>query len=64
MVVKLGLSPQEEQRLRAFVNKILRKIFGLRETKLQENGESYIMLRYIHCIHRLTMGSPGVRVGE
>ena len=26
-----------------FENKVLRKIFGLREIKLQENGESYIM---------------------
>ena len=30
-------------------NKILSKIFGARETKLQENGESYIRLSYMHC---------------
>ena len=26
---------------------------GLRKMKLQENGESYIMLSYMHCILRL-----------
>ena len=30
------------------------RLSGLRETKLQENGESYIMQSYMHCILRLT----------
>ena len=42
-------------RLRMFENEVLRKIFGVREMKLQENGESYIMLSYTHCIVRLTL---------
>ena len=41
---------REEHRLRVFENKVLRKMFGVRKTKLQENGESYIMLSYKHCI--------------
>ena len=40
--------------LRMLENKVLRKIFGLRETKLKENGESYIILSYMHSILRLT----------
>ena len=51
MVVKLGsLTLREEQRLRVFENKVLRKIFGAREMKLKENGESCIILSYTHCI--------------
>ena len=34
--------------------KYLERSKMLRETKLQENGESYIMLSYMHCILRLT----------
>ena len=45
-----SLTLREEQRLRLFENKVLRKIFGLREIKLQENGENYIMLRNMYCI--------------
>ena len=45
-----ALTLREEQRLRVFENKVLRKIRGVRETKLQENGENYIM----HCILRMT----------
>ena len=40
--------------LRVFEHKVLRKIFGVREMKLQENGESYSMLSCMHCILRLT----------
>ena len=43
MVVKLGLSLLERNVVRVFENKVLRYL-GLRETNLQENGESYIML--------------------
>ena len=44
-----SLTLREEHRLRVF--EILRKIFvAKREAKLQENGESYIMLNYMHCI--------------
>ena len=38
-----------------FENKVLRKIFGAKRMKLQDNGESYIMLSYTHCIIRLTL---------
>ena len=42
-------------RLRVVENKVFRKVFGAkRETKLQESGESYIMLSYMHCILHLT----------
>ena len=51
----LSLTLKEEHRLRVFENKVLRKIFGLREMKLQGNGESCIMLSYTHCIFRLTL---------
>ena len=45
---------REWYRLRLFENKVLRKIgyMRLRETKLEENGESYIMLNYMRCILR------------
>ena len=45
----------EEQRLRVCENKVLKKkgYLGLRETKLQENGDSYLMLSYMHYIFRL-----------
>ena len=50
-----SLTLREEYRLRVFENKVFRKISGvLREIKLQENGESYIMLSYMHCILRIT----------
>ena len=50
------LTLREEHRLRVFENKVpyLGRYLGLREMKLQENGESYIMLSYMHCILRLT----------
>ena len=43
-----SLTFREEHRLRAFENKVFRKIFGLREMKLQEHGDGE--LRYMHCI--------------
>ena len=49
-----SLTLKEEHWLRVFENKVLRKIFGTRETKLQDNGENYIMLSYMHCILNLT----------
>ena len=45
-----SLTAREEYRLRVFDNKVLRKILGLRKKKLQENGESYILLSYMHYI--------------
>ena len=48
-----SLTLREEHRLRVFENKVLWKIF-VAKTKLQESGESYIMLSYMHCILRLT----------
>ena len=50
-----SLTLREEHRLKVFENKVLRKIFGAKKTKFQENGESYIMLSYMHCIFRLTL---------
>ena len=34
--------------------KYLGRYLGLRKTKLQENGESYIMMSHMHCILRQT----------
>ena len=47
-----SLTLREEHRLRVFENKVLRKIFGLRKTKLQKNGESYTVLSYMPNIIR------------
>ena len=33
-----------------FENKVLRKIFVAKRDEISENGESYIMLSYTHCI--------------
>ena len=52
VVVKLGLTLREEHRLRAFNNKVLRKIFWVKTDQITE--ECYIMLSYMHCILRLT----------
>ena len=54
--VTWSLTLREEHRLRMFENKVgyLRRYLGLREI-LQENGESYIMLSYTHCILHLTL---------
>ena len=49
------LTLREEHRLRVFEKKYLGRYLGLREIKLRENGESYIMLSYTHCILRLTL---------
>ena len=46
-----SLTLREEHRLRVFENKVLRKLLGLREMKLQKSGESYIT----HCDLRLTL---------
>ena len=53
MGVELALTLREEQRLRMFENKVLRNIFGLREMKLSEKGDSYIMLNYIIIFYSL-----------
>ena len=37
-----------------FENKALRNIFGAKRDEITRNGESYIMLSYIHCILHLT----------
>ena len=49
-----SLTLKEEHRLNVFENKVgyLGRYLGIRKTKLQENKESYIMLNYMHCIHR------------
>ncbi|KAJ4441039.1 hypothetical protein ANN_10888 [Periplaneta americana] len=48
------LTLREEYRLRVFENKVLRKIFGAKRDKLQENGESYTTQNCTHCILHLT----------
>ena len=55
MVVKLGLTLREEHRFRLSRINYLRRYLGLRVMKLQENGESYIMLSYMHCILSLNI---------
>ena len=49
-----SLTSREEYRLRVFENKYLGRYLRLRKTKLQENGENYTMLSYMHYILRLT----------
>ncbi|KAJ4440052.1 hypothetical protein ANN_08183 [Periplaneta americana] len=48
------LTLREEQRLRVFENKVLRKIFGAKRTKLQEIGESCTTQNCTHCVLHLT----------
>ena len=56
MVVKLGLSRWERSTGYGSSRiKYLGIYLGLREKKLQENWERYIMLSYIYCILRLTL---------
>ncbi|KAJ4433336.1 hypothetical protein ANN_15595 [Periplaneta americana] len=47
------LTLREEQRLRMCENKVLRKIFGAKRMKLQENGESYTTQNCTHYILHL-----------
>ena len=47
-----SLTLRKEHSLRVFENKVLGRYLGLGEMKFQENGESYIMLSYMHCILR------------
>ena len=51
-----SLALREEHRLRVFEKKVqyLGSYLGLGLVKLQENGESYTMLSYMHCFLRLT----------
>ena len=49
MVVKLGVSPSGRSiGLGCSRIKCLERCLGLRETKLPESGESYIILSYMH----------------
>ena len=43
-----GISPTGDYML--YYRKYLGRYLGLRKTLLQENGESYVMLSYMHCI--------------
>ncbi|KAJ4446921.1 hypothetical protein ANN_13622 [Periplaneta americana] len=47
------LTLREEQRLRVFENKILRKIFGAKSDERQDNGESYTTQSCTYCILHL-----------
>jgi hypothetical protein len=40
---------KEEHRLRVFENRVLRKVFEPKETKLQEAGQSCIKRSFIAC---------------
>jgi hypothetical protein len=46
-----SLTLREEHRLRAFQNRVLRRIFGL---KRRETGENFIMMNFITCTPRQT----------
>ena len=46
-----SLTLREEHGLRI---KYLQRYLGVREIKLEEKGESFIMLSYMHCMLRLT----------
>jgi hypothetical protein len=48
------LTLREEHRLRVFENRVLRKIFGLREIKWQEIGGNCITRSFITCTPRQT----------
>ena len=50
-----SLTFRDEHRLRVFENIVLRKIFGAKGDEITENGESYIMMSYTHCILHLTL---------
>jgi hypothetical protein len=43
MAMKLCRPPSEEQRLRVFESRVLRKYLGLRERKQEETGEKCII---------------------
>ena len=57
-----SLTFREAQRLLLFENKLI--TLGLRETKLQELGQSHIMLSYMHCILHLTSSSDCSAQGQ
>jgi hypothetical protein len=42
---------REEQRLRVFENRLLRRIFGPKRTRPQGSGEDYITKNLMTCIH-------------
>jgi hypothetical protein len=44
-----SLTLREERRLRVFENRVLRRISGLRGTRLQGSGENYIMRSLMIC---------------
>jgi hypothetical protein len=44
-----SLTLREEYRLRVFENRVLRRIFGPKGIKEQENGESCTMRSFIFC---------------
>jgi hypothetical protein len=46
----VSLTLREERRLRVFENRVLRRIFGQRGTRLQGIGEKYIMRSLMFCI--------------
>jgi len=43
------LTLRDEGRLRVFVNRVLRRVFGPKRDKEQGNGENYIMRRLVIC---------------
>ena len=50
----------EEQKLKAFENEAVLtfNIFGIKRDEIQQNGESYIILNYMHCtLHLAQLGN-------
>jgi len=57
MGVKLGLLLMEESRLRAFENRVLRRIFGLQREKVTEVWRKYIRRSLMICTaHQILFG--------
>ena len=48
-----SLTLREEHRLRVFENKVLGKIFGAKRDEITGDGDSYIMLSYMHCFFKV-----------
>jgi len=52
-----SLTMREERRLTMFENRMLRRIFGLKGTRLQRSGEKYIMRSLmIFTVHPVLFG--------
>jgi hypothetical protein len=53
-----SLTLREEQRLRVFENRLLRRILNLRGKKWREAGEDFIMRSFMTCtLHQILLAS-------